>query len=328
MSVWHCMAGILAAGLIFGCGESSPQMGMPNYEGGHKAAMSPSMPTSEMTSGQPPNAPFAKQMTDMAEGQRPDGQPGLPDAARPMPPKIIRTADIHLIVDNFDQALDKFKRLVEGIKGAYIAKAEVSGSAGAPRNGSWKVRIPASAFDSFLDKLSGLGLPDRNVIDSRDVTEEFYDLEARLRNKKAEETRLVKHLDTSTGKLEEILKVEHEISRVRGEIEQLEGRLRLIENLTSLTTVSVTIQEIKNYQPPQSPTFGAKIERTFTGSKDVVLRFGEMVVLFFVGLTPWLPVLALVGLLLYGGMRIGKRGRTLPQAVAVNSGETAGSPSS
>ena len=143
------------------------------------------------------------------------GQP-----AKPMPPKIIRTGDINLIVDDFEPAFSKFKQLVDGIKGAYIAKAEISGSSGQPRTGVWKVRVPADAFDSLMGQLATLGMPERNVIDSRDVTEEFYDLEARVRNKRTEEARLIKHLETSTGKLDEILKVEHEITRVRGEVEQ------------------------------------------------------------------------------------------------------------
>jgi tellurite resistance protein len=60
--------------------------------------------------------------------------------------------------------------------------------------------------------------------DAQDVTEEFYDVDARLRNKRVEEQRLVEHLKKSTARLQDILAVEREISRVRGEIEQMEGR--------------------------------------------------------------------------------------------------------
>jgi hypothetical protein len=221
--------------------------------------------------------------------------------------KIIRTGDVQIIVDNFDAAYGKFKQDVDAIKGAYIAKAEISGSAGTPRRGTWKVRIPVTSFDSFMEQLAGLGVPERNVIDSRDVTEEYYDVEARLRNKKTEEARLVKHLETSTGKLEEILKVEHEISRVRGDIEQMEGRLRMIDNLATLTTVNVTMQEIKNYVPAQAPTFSTRITRTFGNSTDALVRFGELVVLAAVGLAPWLPLIAVVAILLYVGINISRR---------------------
>jgi hypothetical protein len=228
--------------------------------------------------------------------------------AKAMPTKIIRTGDVSLIVDNFDEAFARFKADVEAIKDAYIAKAEISGSTGSPRRGTWKVRIPTASFDKFMTQMAGLGVPDRNVIDSRDVTEEYYDVEARLRNKKAEEARLVKHLDTSTGKLEEILKVEHEISRVRGEIEQMEGRLRMIDNLSSLTTVSVTMQEIKNYVPAQAPTFSNRVARTFGNSTDALVNFGEGVVLFSVAVAPWLPLIAVAVLLLYiGGNVVSRR---------------------
>jgi hypothetical protein len=167
--------------------------------------------------------------------------------------------------------------------------------------------VPAGAFDAFMEQLGGIGVPERNVIDSRDVTEEYYDLDARLRNKKTEEARLIKHLEASTGKLDEILKVEHEISRVRGEIEQMEGRLKMIDNLATLTTVNVSMQEIKGYVPLTAPTFGTRIQRTFGNSTDALARFGEFVVLFLVGLAPWLPLIVLVGVCIYFIMRANKR---------------------
>src|SRR5262249_26682945 len=142
-----------------------------------------------------------------------------------------------------------------------------------------------------------LGVPEKNSIDSKDVTEEYYDLEARIKNKKVEEDRLLKHLEKSTGKLEEILAVEREISRVRGEIEQHEGRLRLLANLTALTTVTINIQEIKNYVPPQTPTFASNITSTFSGSFDLLVGLGKALVLIAVGLAPWLPVIAVFGVL-------------------------------
>jgi hypothetical protein len=252
-------------------------------------------------------------------------QPQNAEAARPIVQKIIRSGDIQLIVEDFDSALAKFKQIVHGIKDAYIAKAEIGGSSGQPRYGNWKVRVPVPAFDSFMEQLSGLGVPERNVTDSRDVTEEFYDLDSRLRNAKKEEARLIKHLETSTGKLEDILKVEKEISRVRGDIEQMEGRLRMIDNLATLTTVAVSIREIKNYVPPQAPSFSGRIQRTFSNSTDALTQFGELAVLIVVGLAPWLPLLAIAAVCVYGALRIqrrrkGEAGNSPPDSSAVPAG--------
>jgi hypothetical protein len=310
MKSWQTLTVILGGFLVSGCSaeESAPgfeaRMQEPTRNSRllAKAAV-PSAATVEFAGGSDltPSVPAESG----AEGSMQPGQDKL--LVKPMLTKIIRTGDVQIIVDNFDAAYGKFKQDVDAIKGAYIAKAEISGSAGTPRRGTWKVRIPVTSFDSFMEQLAGLGVPERNVIDSRDVTEEYYDVEARLRNKKTEEARLVKHLETSTGKLEEILKVEHEISRVRGDIEQMEGRLRMIDNLATLTTVNVTMQEIKNYVPAQAPTFSTRITRTFGNSTDALVRFGELVVLAAVGLAPWLPLIAVVAILLYVGINISRR---------------------
>jgi hypothetical protein len=214
--------------------------------------------------------------------------------AAPLPRKIIRTADIKVIVPDFAQTEQELKKLLGAHKDAYVAKAEINGSPGAPRSGQWTIRVPVAEFDSFIDALLKLGIPQRNSIDSKDVTEEFYDVQTRVKNKKVEEDRLVKHLEKSTGKLDEILKVEAEISRVRGEIEQMEGRLRFLANLSELTTIHLQIQEIKDYVPPQAPTFTSNIASTFTNSYDLLVAFGKNLVLLGVALSPWLPLVAII----------------------------------
>ena len=94
------------------------------------------------------------------------------------------------------------------------------------------------------------------------MTEEFFDLEARIRNKQEEEKRLLKHLADSTGKLEDILKVESELTRVRGEVEQMQGRLRFLANRADLSTVTITATELKDYSPPSPVTLAAQIQTT------------------------------------------------------------------
>jgi len=233
----------------------------------------------------------------------------------PLPRKIIRTADLQLIVNDFDQAEQQLQHLISQCKDCYVAQADVGGAKGAPRHGRWKIRVPADRFDSFIAEVSQLGVPERNSVDSQEVTAEYYDLDTRIKNKKVEEARLLKQLENSTAKLEEILAVEREIARVRGEIEQQEGRLRMLANLTTLTTVTVTIQETKNYVPPQAPTFLSNVTSTFTNSLHALVTFGQNVALLIVALTPWLPLFALIGLPLWLFIR---RRRSASRAVATN----------
>jgi hypothetical protein len=246
----------------------------------------------------------------MGGGKQP-AKPEAPDGA--IERKIIRTADVSLIVQDFEKAQQDVRALISQFQDCYIAQAEITGSAGSPRRGHWKVRVPARDLDAFRDAVVKLGVPEKNGVDSQDVTEEYYDLDTRIKNKKVEEQRLLKHLEKSTAKLEEILAVEREISRVRGEIEQQEGRLRLLANLTALTTVNIAVQEIKNYVPPQAPTFTASISSTFSGSIDVLVNCGKGLTLVVVALAPWLPVLALVGLVIWALVR--RQARRAPTQV-------------
>jgi hypothetical protein len=247
--------------------------------------------------------PVAQQPAGAAKGGQRGPAPNQPPAAQgaaappaaaALPRKIIHTADLVLVVANLDQAEHRLKELIQGQKEAYIAHAEVANTAGTPRQGRWKIRIPVAGFDAFIDALLGLGVPERKDINSSDVTEQFYDIEARIKVKKAEEAQLLKLLDKSAGKLEDVLAIRRDLKVVREEIEQLEGRLRLLANLTSLTTVTLTLKEIKDYVPPQAPTFSASIQNTFSGSVDALGSFGRCVVLFLVAMAPWLPIVAVV----------------------------------
>ena len=80
------------------------------------------------------------------------------------------------------------------------------------------------------------------------------------------------------------------MSRVRGEIEQLEGTLQKLANLTSLTTVTVIVEERKNYVPPSAPTFANTAGRTFHNSADALVGFLKAIVLVAVAIVPWLPL--------------------------------------
>jgi Domain of unknown function (DUF4349) len=288
MKTFHVLM-ILAVVAMVGCGEAG---NAPGYKGDSPAAASMMKAQEE--------SPRAKQGMGRGAGNQPE-KPQAGDAA--VERKIIRTADVSLIVKDFEIAQQDLRALINQFKDCYIAQAEITGSTGSPRRGHWKVRVPARDFDAFREAAAKLGVPERDVVDSQDVTEEYYDLETRTKNKKVEEQRLLKHLEKSTAKLEEILAVEREISRVRGEIEQQEGRLRLLANLTALTTVSITLQENKNYVPPQAPAFTASISSTFSGSIDLLISCGKGLTLVVVALAPWLPVLALAVLVIWALVR-------------------------
>ncbi len=232
---------------------------------------------------------------DVAKGE---DEPSKATKAATAGRKIVYNAHVDLVTENLASVDTKLARLIEASKG-YVADSDISGVVGSTRHATWKVRVPVDSYDAFIKGVSSLGELVSLKADSQDVSEEFYDLEARQANKRVEETRLLKHLADSTGKLDEILTVEREVSRVRGEIERMQGRLRALANLTSLTTVTISVREIKDYTPPQAPTFWTRVARTFASSLDALRTLGEAVILFVVGIVPWIPVILVVLGLMY-----------------------------
>ncbi len=215
----------------------------------------------------------------------------------PTPRKIVYTADVDLVVEDFTKLETAILKLVKESEG-YLADTDISGSKGSNRTARWKIRVPIEKFDTFLESAATLGELTRRQIHSQDVTEEFYDLEARIKNKKVEEARLLKHLEDSTGKLDEILAAERELSRVREEVERQEGRLRLLANLSSLTTVTITAVERTDYVPPTDPGFATRASRQFTDSTKSLVEFVEVLTLWGIGIVPWLPVYLVLGIVI------------------------------
>lgn len=226
--------------------------------------------------------------------------------------KIIYNATVDLVAERLSTAETSLIQLVKA-HGGYVAEDEVTGSPGSPRQGHWKVRVPVGQFEAFMAAVTKLGELQKQHVDSQDVSEEYYDLQARLSNKQVEERRLLEHLRRSTARLQDVLAVEKELSRVRGEVEQLQGRIRFLSNRTDLATVTVTVSEVKEFLPADRTTFSAQIGRTFHESVRLMGDAAKVLVLAMVALAPWLAVAAVPGLILWVVLR--RRAR----AVAANS---------
>ncbi len=210
--------------------------------------------------------------------------------------QIVYNAQLTLVVESFDGIPARVSQLVQEF-GGFIANSNLTGSSGSARSGTWTIRIPVPQYAPFLEKASALGKVSRATTSSREVTEEYYDVEARIRNLQRTGERLLTHLEKSTGKLEEILTIEREIGRVRGEIEQLQGRLRVLQDITSLTTVTLVINEIEKYTPPpavqavETPTFPMRVASTWKGSVGLLRATGEDIAMILVALAPWMVIL-------------------------------------
>lgn len=216
-------------------------------------------------------------------------------AADAAPPerKIIYTARVDLHVADLDEARGRLDALLVEVKG-YLAKSDETGRAGGIRSGTWKVRVPVAKYEEFLSRVKTFGELVSQSSDAQDVTEEFVDTEARLKNLKAEEVVLNKLLQEKAQSTADLLAFRQQISGVREQIERYQARLDTLSRLTALTTIDVAMREDKQFVPDSAPSFGTSAGRTFQNSVDSLLDLGKGLVLMVVALAPWSPLI-LVG---------------------------------
>jgi hypothetical protein len=206
--------------------------------------------------------------------------------------KIIYEGSIESIVEDVDPVADSVRALTQKFEG-YIAASEINRSYGTHRTATFTVRVPADKYDILREEFAKLGNTVRNSSKSEDVTDEFTDLEARIRILKKEEQALEELLGKSAGKLEDVIKVREQLAKNREQIEKGEGRIKLLASKVAYSTIILKLRETHDYVPPTAPTFGNQIEKTFYQSVEFLYDLGKGLVLVVVGLAPWLPLILL-----------------------------------
>lgn len=214
--------------------------------------------------------------------------------------KIIFNCEFSLRTESMDEIVPQIEGLTKENRG-FLSSVQMSGQSGSYRAGCWVIRIPVENYRTFVNAVGQFGEVESRYETSQEVTTEFVDVQARIRNKQAEEKRLVTMLGDRTGKLEDVLLVEKEITRVRGEVEGLQGRMRVLKDLSSLSTVTLRVHELQKFVSAESPGFGTRIVRRWNSTLDSLARFGQELILLLVGAGPWLAIIG-VGFMVSRGI--------------------------
>jgi hypothetical protein len=144
-------------------------------------------------------------------------------------------------------------------------------------------------LDGALEDLRKPGDVLSGSISGQDVTAEFVDVQARVKAKQVLEQRLL-GIAAGASKVEDMLKVETELSRVRSEIEQLEGRSKYLEERARLSLIHVTAVSPNQTAEPRAESFASKMRGAFRRGKEVAVEvLAGLVVLasFFLPLAFW-----------------------------------------
>ena len=214
---------------------------------------------------------------------------------------VIYQAELELRVKKFDQTLQNLESKAK-LYGGYIAESTVTKDGNERVSGSLKLRIPQEHFQDFLTDAEGQAAEvlQRNI-NGQEVTEEYVDLESRLKSKKAVEERLLSFMKNA-AKTEDLLKISADLATVQEEIEIIEGRMKYLKNQTSFSTVNITLYERKvvvpNLDKDQLNTW-EKTKKQFMKSTNLLLAGLSGLVVFIFGNLPFMIIFILLGILIY-----------------------------
>lgn len=195
-----------------------------------------------------PDAP--PQEGELVEGAAPDAEGQLSESASQQVRLVIKDGYITLLVEDIEIALAQVSSIA-GRHGGYVLDSAIT-QGSESRWAEISITVRAEDFDTAMNELRDIA---REVLEEstsgQDVTSEFVDLEARLRNLEATAERLRSFLDDAQN-VDEALEINEELAAIEGEIEEVRGRMNYLQTRAALSTIHVSLRV--DADPTATPT--------------------------------------------------------------------------
>jgi len=215
---------------------------------------------------------------------------------------IIQTAWTELETEYFDDVISDLRQ-IPGVASGYIESEHLS------RRGrrifNMTMRIPAARFQDVLSQVEGLATVRSSSEQAEDVTDQFYDTDARLQTRRIEEERLLALIEEADN-VHDLLELERRLSSTRLQIETYTAQLTNLAGRIAYSTIFVTLFDIAEAEiiPIVGPTLGERIGGAFGDSVDSVLTAGQNFVIFMAGII--VPLL-IWGVIIFVAFKLVKR---------------------
>jgi hypothetical protein len=217
---------------------------------------------------------------------------------------VVKRAEMRVSVADPAEAMRTVVQWAESMQGYVVNSNQWNSTSDGQTyiNASVMVRVPAERLDEMMQKVRDLAADPKTgvlseTVTGEDVTAEYVDSQARLRNLKAAEAQLVELLDQAPD-LEYTLDIFRELTEIRSQIEVLEGRIKYLEESAALSALSVEFVAEASLQPlqigPWKPAGVAKeaIQTLVKVAQDVGTALIKFVII-------WVPFLLPIGLIVY-----------------------------
>lgn len=206
---------------------------------------------------------------------------------------IIRNATLKLVVKNTEEDMSSIGKMAAEMGGFVNSSSTTKYDKGL--QATLSLKIPSKQFDEMMSKLRKMAIEvQEEKITGQDVTAEFSDLDAQVKNLEAAETQL-RGIMAKTEKSDDVLKVFNELTKVRGQIEQLKGRMNFLSRSAALATINVTLTPDKLAEPVILPGWrpDGVAKQAFEALLKALQTLGTLAI--------WLVIYALpIGLLVFG----------------------------
>lgn len=203
--------------------------------------------------------------------------------------KLIKTSYLTFETHSVKETYQAVKRQVDAYKG-YIQNDNTSKEYNRISR-SLLIRIPNKNFQPLVDSITkSVKSLDRRDIQLKDVTEEFVDLEARLKAKRKLEERYLQLL-AKANSVKDMLEIERQIAQIREEIEAKQGRLKYLQNKVSFSTIHLSFYQITQEVKAPSQTYASRLWRAVKGGFNGVGEF----IIGMVYIWPFILIALLIG---------------------------------
>lgn len=200
---------------------------------------------------------------------------------------LIKTASLTLECEDTRAATTQLLNQIQ-TAGGYVSNLNESADAIGRRSVTVEVRVPSDRLDGAMSQFESLGKILNKHVTTQDVTEEYVDTDARSRNLKRTEERLLDHLNRA-GVLEDVLRVEQELTRVREQIELLDGRLRFLGHRVAFSAISITLVETAKAQPVL-PAKSFSTAKEFSVAVRALITFLQAIWTRIIWILVWFPI--------------------------------------